>query len=51
LTKLGRGDEAKLCTEKLLETKNEPEKPKPEQLNPPRYYFQKETTDAEKSNM
>ena len=60
LTKLGRDDEAKLCTEKLLETKKEPEKPAPVpapvESNPaappstPRYYFQREPSTTQNSN-
>jgi len=50
LSKLGRADEAKQCTEKVLEIKKEPEKTKSEPVNPPRYYFQKDSA-AQNSNM
>jgi hypothetical protein len=50
LSKLGRADEAKQCTEKVLEIKKEPEKTKPEPVNPPRYYFQKDSTATQNSN-
>ena len=48
LAKLGRADEAKLCADKVLEMKNESEKPKPAQPNLPNY-FQKDFSAAQNS--
>jgi tetratricopeptide (TPR) repeat protein len=47
LAKLGRNDETKLCAEKLLEIKNETEKPKTETPNLPTY-FQKDFSSVQK---
>ena len=48
LAKLGRNDEAKLCADKVLEIKNESEKPKPAKSDLPNY-FQKDFSAAQKS--
>jgi tetratricopeptide (TPR) repeat protein len=52
LSKLGRADEAKQCTEKVLEIKNEPEKEKPAPINSEKQlpnYFQRDFSTTQNS--